>query len=96
MIHDSSRPILQSAANPDLVEAGRKSPLQTIGEDFVGPEVVAEGPAVPARLQPHNGVAHRQGAQEQHDEQQREVEVVGSAVVGTRTLQKVYMKSIVS
>ena len=40
---------------------------------------MAEGSAVPAGLEPDQGVGHGQRAQEQHQQQQHQVEVVGAA-----------------
>ena len=43
---------------------------------MVDPLVVAEGAAVPAGLEPDQGVGHGQDAEEQHHQQQQQVEVV--------------------
>ena len=43
---------------------------------MVDPLVVAEGAAVPAWLEPDQGVGHGQDAEEQHHQQQQQVEVV--------------------
>ena len=47
---------------------------------FVDSVVLAECAAVPAGLDPHQGVGHRQRAQEQHQQQQHQVKVVGPDV----------------
>ena len=43
---------------------------------MVDPLVVAEGAAVPAGLEPDQGVGHGQDAEEQHHQQQKQIEVV--------------------
>ena len=43
---------------------------------MVDPLVVAEGAAVPAGLEPDQGVGHGQDTEEQHHQQQQQVEVV--------------------
>ena len=43
---------------------------------MVDPLVVAEGAAVPAGLEPDQGVGHGEDAEEQHHQQQQQVEVV--------------------
>ena len=62
--------------------------MQTVREDLVGEFVVAEGPTVPARLEKHDRVPHGQRTQEQHDQQQCEVEVVGPVTEGVIHLQE--------
>lgn len=49
-----------------------------VGEDVVDALVPGEGPAVPGGLDPDDGVAHGEDAEEEHEEEEGEEEVVGA------------------
>lgn len=62
----------------DPMKRLRRGPHETLSEDVEHSGVVAERAAVPGRLQPDDGVSHWERAEEEHDEEEPQIEVVGA------------------